>query len=124
MLKSNSKKVRQAVREYIAKNTSGWDADPKDFHEACEFIQKEWNHYKHPDMRKERKSLQEQFNEFARGLPNNVFDYIAYGDTTKLVGDMMEQTESERAKYSDSQACDLLTYLIFDEVNKEVGIDF
>lgn len=124
MLKTNSKKVCEAVRTYVLKNTNGWDEDPKTFEEAAAIIKKAWDEYKYPSMSGERKTLQEHFHEFACGLPNNVFDYIATGDTVKLVGDMLEQTETERSKYSDSEACRLLSFLIFREVDKAVGINF
>ena len=76
-------------------------------------------------MRQEFKNnIIEAFKDFASCLPNNVFDYIAEGDTVKLVGDMLEQTEAERAKYTDSQACDLLTYMIYSEVSKVAAISF
>lgn len=125
MLKTNSKKVREAVRAYVLQNTNGWDEDPKTFEEAAAIIKKAWDEYKYPDLRFQFKhSLVDAFKDWAHGLPNDVFDYIVEGDTVKLVGDMLEQTEAERSKYSDSQACELLTYLIFREVDKVCPINF
>ena len=126
MLKTNSKKVSEAVRAYIAKNTNGYDDEKiNTFEEAAAVIAKTWSEYKYPGMAAHKKhNLAEAFKDFASGLPNDLFDYIAVGDTVKLVGDMLEQTEAERAKYTDSQACDLLTYLIYREISKAVEIGF
>lgn len=126
MLKTYSKKVSEAVRAYIAKNTNGYDDEEiNTFEEAAAVIAKTWNEYKYPGMAAHKKyNLVEAFKDFAGGLPNDLFDYIAVGDTVKLVGDMLEQTEQERAEYTDSQACDLLTYLIYSEVSKVAAINF
>lgn len=125
MLKTNSKKVREAVRAYIVRNTNGWEKDPETFEEAAAIIKRAWDGYKYQGMRQEFKNnIVEAFKDFAACLPNNAFDYIAEGDTVKLIGDMLEQTEQERSKYTDSQACDLLTYLIYSEVSKVAEIDF
>lgn len=125
MLKSNSKKVREAVRAYVVRNCNGWEKDPETFEEAATIIKKAWDGYRYQGMRREFKNnIIEAFKDFAACLPNNAFDYIAEGDTVKLVGDMLEQTEAERAKYTDSQACDLLTYLIYSEVSKVAAINF
>ena len=126
MLRTNSKKAREAVRAYIAEKTRGQDgAEVKDFKEAAEVIAGEWNAYKYPGLeRQSGRSLAEAFGHFAAGLPNDLFDYLAIGDTVELMGEMLEETEAERSKYSDSQACDLLTYLIFREISKAAEIRF
>ena len=126
MLKTNSKKAREAVRAYVAEKTRGQDgAEAKTFEEAAEVIAGEWKAYRYPGLGRQFKySLQNAFKHWAGGLPNDLFDYIAAGDTVELVGDMLEQTEAERSKYSDSQACDLLTYLIFREISKAAEIVF
>lgn len=126
MLKTNSRKVREAVRAYVAEKTRGQDgAEVKGFEEAAAVIAGEWDSYKYPDLgRQSGRSLAEAFKAWASGLPNDLFDYIAEGDTVELVGGILGQTEAERSKYSDSQACDLLTYLIFREISKAAEIGF
>ena len=124
MLKTNSKKVREAVRAYVTKTTNGWSKDPETFEEAAAIIAKTWDGYKYQELRHQFKTLQDAFMDWASGLPLDTFDYIARGDAVKLVGDMLEETEEERSKYSDSEACDLLTCLIFREVGKVCPIGF
>ena len=126
MLKTNSKKVREAVRAYVAQKTRGQDgAEMKTFEEAAEVIAKDWGAYRYPGLgRQFGYSIEEAFKHWAGGLPNDLFDYIAAGDTVELVGDMLEQTEAERSKYSDSEACDLLTHLILREIRKAAEIGF
>ena len=126
MLRTNSRKAREAVRAYVAHNTRGRDgAEVKGFEEAAAVIAKEWNEYKYPELARQSKySLSDAFEHWACGLPNDLFDYIAAGDTVELVGDMLGQTEAERSRYSDSQACELLTRLIFGEISKAAEIGF
>ena len=126
MIRTNSKKAREAVRAYIAAKTRGQDGEEVEgFEEAAEVIAGEWDAYKYPGLdRQSGHSLAEAFRHFATGLPNDLFDYLAMGDTVELVGGMLEQTEAERSKYSDSQACDLLTYLIYREISKAAEIGF
>ena len=111
MLRTNSKKAREAVRDYVTRNTYG----AATFDEAAALIRDAWRRYERFGAR--RPQSQEAFREFASCLPLDTFDYIARGDTVQLVGDMLEETEAERSRYSDSQACDLLTYLIFREIS-------
>ena len=126
MLRTNSKKAREAVRAYVAEKTRGQDgAEVEGFEEAAAVIAGEWDAYKYPGLdRQFGHSLTEAFRHFAEGLPNDLFDYLAAGDTVELVGDMLEQTEAERSKYSNMQACDLLTLLIYREVSKAAEIRF
>ena len=124
MLRTNSKKVREAVRAYVTKTTSICGIDPETFGEAAAIIGGAWDGYKYPALSHRFATVQDAFMDWASGLPLDTFDYIATGDTVKLVGDMLEETEEERSKYSDSQACDLLTYLIFREVGKVHPIEF
>ena len=125
MLRTYSKKVSERVRELIANRTEDGNGEVKDFRKAVAIIAQEWGNFKNPNTAAYYDNdICKAFKSFANGLPNNLFDYIVRGDTVKLVGDMLEQTEQERAKYSDSEACDLLTYMIYSEISKVAAISF
>lgn len=119
MLKTYSKKVSEKIRELIANRTEDGNSEVKDFRKAVAIITQEWENFKNPNTAAYYDNdVYKAFKSFAYGLPNNLFDYIVRGDTVKLVGDILEQTEQERSKYSDSEACDLLTYFIYREIMK------
>ena len=62
---------------------------------------------------------QELFAEWASGLAmGGMFDFWYYGDTVNLLGEMLEETETEKARYTDTAACEMLTSLIYREIVK------
>lgn len=71
-----------------------------------------------------RISEQDLFDEWAQGLAmNGIFDYYIYRDDTnpvKILGDILEETEEERAKFAEDDAARTLTYLIYREVKKNI----
>lgn len=63
---------------------------------------------------------QELFKEWAQGLAlGGLFDYYYYNrDAVEILGDILEETEEERERFTDEEACDMLTYLIYREIEK------
>jgi hypothetical protein len=66
-------------------------------------------------------SLQDVFEEWASGLPS-VLDTCYYYNRSAVddLGAILEQTETEKAKYNEQESEKLLTYLIFREIKKAV----
>ena len=127
MLKTNSKKVRDAVCAWIVKCTNGYERDPKTIEEACAIIEDAWNRWKCPYVKEQFNNLQDAFVDWSRGLPNNLFDYwdyAQYGGMVDFVGNLLEQTPEERAKYTNDQAATLFTKLIYREVSERARITF
>lgn len=61
----------------------------------------------------------ELFERWAQGLPSAFnFDYYLGGQAVDDLGDILEETEEEKNRYSDQQAKELLTYLIYREIRK------
>lgn len=127
MLKTNSKKVREAVRLFVTRNTEGWERDPETFEQACDIVRAAWDGYKYPRLCRQFATLQDAFVDWARGLPLHLFDYFdfpVYGEMVDRVGDVLEQTEAERSKYTNDDAAVLWTKLIFAEVSKLCPLTF
>jgi hypothetical protein len=61
------------------------------------------------------------FIDWCAGLPS-VIDTCYYYNRSAVhdVGEILEQTQNERARYTESDAEKLLTYLIYREIKKEV----
>lgn len=124
MLRTNSKVVRERVRSYILENSEDivecMDYEGVPHEHGNDILKYIWADY----MSREGKylsrhtSYQDGFAQWGSGLPYNIFDYYYNVEAVKLVGDILDETEEERAKFSESDAERLMSYLIFKEVSK------
>lgn len=124
MLKTNSKKARENVRAYILRGY-----DPSNYHETPEnptFAQVAadvWATFtseKSHDL--QRYNTQEVFADWCSGLPS-IIDTCYYYNRSAVddLGAILEETEEERNRFSESEAAQLLSLLIFREIQKEVA---
>ncbi|MBQ6906224.1 MAG: hypothetical protein IJN75_04310 [Clostridia bacterium] len=127
MLKTNSKKARENTRNYIIEHfdaTSYTETPPTEWHEIAEFIyncfrsekysiMQDFQYYKYNELH--------AFIDWCQGLPS-VLDTCYYYNRSAVndLGAVLEETQSEKAKYSEDQAETLLTKLIYQELFKEV----
>lgn len=124
MLKTNSKKARENVMQYIR----DWDMDylqERDEHlkddasdeEVCKLIYSIFKSETDGDNR--RLSEQELFYDWAQGLAlGGLFCYYYNRSAVEDLGNILEQTEEQRNKYSESDSEWLLTTLIYGEVTR------
>lgn len=136
MLRTNSKKARENVDNYIMsiskavddfnKNYLCFDYDTTNIDDICKCI---WNDYFIPEYVQHnnqfaagRISLYELFKEWAQGLPcEGLFDYYyIHLDPVEIVAAILEETPEEAAKYTDDQAAELLTRMIYNRITKRV----
>lgn len=121
MLKTNCKKVREKVREYIRANYEGENYDDapatdSEFGAVCSFI---WACYYDEVGQYNRGNIQEDFCEWLCGLPSVLtLPHIYRDSAVDMVGEWLEETESEKARFNEMQACHLINYLVFSEVSK------
>lgn len=125
MLRTTSKKALENIRNYIFENTDVSNyADieqPKNFKEASQvIIDCFWDEYMHGYNL--RRNHQECFINWLSGLPS-VFDSCYYYDRSAVddLGALLEETEEEKAKYTEAQAGEMLSRLIYREVVKATG---
>lgn len=121
MLKTNSKKAINNIRQYIIDNYTGETTVPEnsDFSVYAWHVYDEfWTTYVYPAN---RKPYQEQFVEWLSGLPSSFDAGFWYNRSAiKDLGDILEETEEERARFTDSQAEVMLSKLIYREITKVV----
>ena len=116
MLKTNSKQARENLKNYIM---DSWNIEAeeqgrtwKDTQEAIKdsfYIQAYSSEYE----RKQNK--QEAFKNWLAGLPRGLGDFFLC-KAIKDLGDILEETEAERNRYTEDEACNTLSYLIYREV--------
>lgn len=110
MLKTNTKKVREKVREFIKQNSEyGLDEI------YSKFMEEEGNYIRRGE------TLQEAFQSWICGIPQalDVYqDLLIYDNAKKTVAEWLEETPKEAERYNGQQAFELGSYLIFSECQK------
>lgn len=118
MLKTNSKKARQNLKAVMLRECSGWDEDPKTAEEAAYILAHDFlEASKGPSGKiylSKGQTYQDAFAEWGAGLTNNIFDAIFYyGEAKNLLGEILEETEEEKEKFSYDKACATLCAIIW-----------
>lgn len=129
MLRTNSKKARENVRNYIMTDSEyiaerlaemlpndGITAENLKESDALYCV---WQCFVGEASPRWDKNVFEQFERWASGLAlGGLFLYYYNVSAVQVLGDILEETEEERSKYTEEQAERLLTLLIFREVSK------
>ena len=124
MLRTTCKKALENIRAYILNNTdiTGYDkyTEPETFEEAAAIIWDEFTTAKKHELCRPCTNIQECFIDWCAGLPS-IIDTCYYYNRSAVddLGNILEETETEKAKYTESRAERLLSCLIFREVSKE-----
>ena len=127
-LKTNSKKARERVmkyiRDYSMDELTGNYGIPETELENDEIIcfclydifkEEKLKH----DLRFKAGKMNEwlMFQDWAQGLAmGGLFCYWFNRYAKDDLGEILEETETEKAKYTEEEACELLTYLIYREI--------
>lgn len=127
MLKTNSKKARENIRNYIIENFSPenyTETPPTEWHEIATFIYDCFRSEKYnclQDYRYYNGNEWKAFLDWASGLPSVIDTCYFYNrSAVEDLGNVLEQTIIERNRYEESTAENLLTMLIYDEIRKEI----
>ena len=127
MLKTNSKKARENIRAYIV---AGYDPTGYDLPESENFDEIATNiyntfltekYYSDEFMRAKAKTLFDVFADWAAGLPS-ILDTCYYYNRSAAddLGEILEETENEKKRFTEREAENFLTKLIFNEIMKGV----
>lgn len=125
MLKTNSKKAAENIRAYIMNGFTpeGYtDNPPQEFPEIARFILDIFKSEKYrlpQDFRYYHHNEGAAFADWCAGLPG-VFDTCYYYNRSAVddLAAILEETEEEKARYTEEQAENLLTSLIYRELKK------
>ena len=126
MLKTNSKQVKEKIRALISElfDASSYDREDlnnADVSEQIKFIAVTCWHEVGFYHEKCGETYQSVFTHWCEGLPS-LLDTASYylHSAIKILGDILEQTETERNRYTEPEAEKLLTYLIYKEVANDL----
>ena len=127
MLKSNSKKARENITNYILDNftpESYTNEPPTKTREIMQFI---YNCFISEKFSIENEKRYYKYNEYAAfvdwcaGLPS-ILDTCYYYNRSAIddLGAILEETKKEKARFTESEAEKMLTYLIYNVIKKEI----
>ena len=125
MLKTNTRKARENVRAYIEKNYSPENYGKAEesattFEEKARFIYGEFRRATDGEYYR-RTNEQENFIDWCSGLPSLLDTCYFYNrSAVDDLGEILEETDEEKNKYTERQAERLLTILIYREIRKAV----
>lgn len=125
MLKANTKQAMQNIKNYIMRNfdcTNYTETAPEGFSETATFILKCFRSEKYStpeDFRYYHNVEIAAFRDWCAGLPS-VLDTCYFYNRSALddLGEILEQSETEKAKYTETQAENTLTDLIYRELTR------
>ena len=115
MLKTNSKAFMTWLKDYVVKNTLEPETETYSFKTIEEAALSLASQFQRESCEREVRSCgsyQEAFIWWTQGLPNPLFDFWNFG-AVKLVGDALQQTPTERERFTDTDACRLLAIKIW-----------
>lgn len=124
MLKTNSKKARENIHRYIVDNFTpdNYDLEPSnDFATVAKVIYNCFIEEKSGINDWGRASESVIFDDWMQGLPS-IFgaDYYLHCTALDDLGVILEETEAEKARFTEDDAAKLLSSLIFREIKKAV----
>ena len=127
MVRTNSKKAIEAIRAYIMENYNGDnyeagtpEAEAKTFEEKARAILADVKRVEgYRVTRYSKFSWQDAFCEWSKGLPSLLDTCYHYNvSAVDLLGDMLEETEAERNRYTEDEAETMLDRLLYRELSK------
>lgn len=125
MLKTTCKKALDNIRNYIFDrvDVTGYDeySEPETFREAALIIYDNFMKCKKYELQRPYTNIQECFTDWCAGLPS-ILDTCYYYNRSAVddLAEILEETEAEKSKYTETQAESELTWLIYREIMKEV----
>ena len=126
MLKTNSKKARENVRAYIMERENVAEyveniSNNPTFEEIAAAIYADFYRVYNSDYVKKTYTPADYFSEWAAGLPG-ILDTCYYYNRSAVddLAGILEETETEKAKYKEADAEKLLSYLIYREIEKAI----
>ena len=124
MLKTNSKKALENIRAYVMDNFTpeNYSLEPSnDFATAAKVIYNCFIEEKSGTNDWGRVAEGVIFDDWMQGLPS-IFgaDYYLHCTALDNLGVILEETEAEKARFTEDDAAKLLSSLIFREIKKAV----
>lgn len=116
MLKTNSNQARENLKAYIM---AGWnieeDEQGRTWQDTQRVIIDSFIYQAYSSEYERRQNRQEAFKNWLMGLPRNLGDFCLCRAVEDL-GDILEETEEQRNRFTEDQAEQAIATLIYREV--------
>ena len=129
MLRTNSKKAIENLKKWTVDHfdADGYDdfnGNENDFSECAKFIYRVFLREKYEGAEKYYRNarMQDVFADWCADLPSvlNTADYYYTRRAVDVLGEILEQSEEERNRYTESEAEKCMTYLLYRTIKKGV----
>ena len=129
MLRTNSKKATEnlkkwTVEHFDADGYNDFNGDENNFSDCAKYIYRVFlrEKYEGAENYYRNTSMQDIFADWCAGLPSvrNTADYYYTRRAVDVLGEILEETEEEKARYSQTQAEKCMTYLLYRTIKKGV----
>lgn len=119
MLRTNSKQAKQNLQAYIM---TAWNIEDgeeaRSWKATASAVWADFIRCAYSSEYERKQNKQEAFKGWLQGLPRGLGDFYLY-EAVRDLGDILEETEEERNRYTEDQASDKLAMLIYCEVERE-----
>lgn len=131
MLKANSKKARENIRNYIVEATDFKSLQYDKYYYVYDTCYKNvdkfsmwreslrdcvYNEKVKRDLSSCGVCSYSLFKSWLQGLPFALGDYYYFNNAVDILGDILEETEEVRNKFTEEQAAEKLTSMIYREL--------
>lgn len=129
MLRTNSKKAienlkKWTVEHFDADGYNDFNGDENNFSDCAKFIYRVFlrEKYEGAENYYRNTSMQDIFADWCADLPSvlDTADYYYTRSAVDVLGDILEQTEEERNRYTEAEAEKCMTYLLYRTIKKGV----
>ena len=129
MLRTNSKKATEnlkkwTVEHFDADGYNDFNGDENNFSDCAKYIYRVFlrEKYEGAENYYRNTSMQDIFADWCAGLPSvlDTADYYYTRRAVDVLGEILEETEEERNRYTEAEAEKCMTYLLYRTIKKGV----
>ena len=127
MRRTTTKEVKAIIKAFVMENYDGTgydegtpEAEAQTFEEKARVILADVKRVKGYEVRRHNDyTWQMAFADWCAGLPSLLDTSIYYcGSAVDLLGEWLDETEEEKAKYSETEAETMIDSLLYREISK------
>lgn len=119
MLRTNSKQAKQNLQAYIM---TAWNIEDgeeaRSWKATASAVWSDFIRCAYSSEYERKQNRQKAFEDWLQGLPRGLGNFYLH-EAVRDLGDILEETEEERNRYTEDQAEKKLTYMIYGEIERE-----
>ena len=119
MLRTNSKQAKQNLQAYIM---TAWniDGEARSWKATASAVWSDFIRCAYSSEYERKQNRAQAFAGWLQGLPKGLGDFYLH-EAVRDLGDILEETEEERNRFTEDQASEKLATLIYCKVEREAN---